>query len=96
MKDERAPCGPFLAGRWTIKGGSHSPLCFLLADTFTNDLLDFRIHDLVVAGWLHSLRRWKYKQNAQSEDTEPMTNIERKTKSVWVFLCLDFFFGLFP
>ena len=54
---------------WTldIDGDSHSPLLFLLADTFPNNLLDFRIHDLVVAGWLHSLRKRKHKQNA--EDT---------------------------
>lgn len=38
-------------------GDSHSPLLFLLADTLPNNLLDFRIHDLVVAGWLHSLRK---------------------------------------
>lgn len=43
----------------------HSPLLFLLADTLPNNLLDFRIHDLVVAGWLYSLRKRKYKQNAE-------------------------------
>lgn len=49
---------------WTPdnEGDSHSPLLFLLADTLSNDLLDFRIHDLVVAGWLYSLRKRKYKQ----------------------------------
>lgn len=42
---------------WTldIAGHSHSPFLFLLADALSNDLLDFRIHDLVVAGWLYSL-----------------------------------------
>lgn len=45
-------------------GDSHSPLLFLLADTLPNNLLDFRIHDLVVAGRLHSLRKGKYKQNS--------------------------------
>lgn len=40
-------------------GDSHSPLFFLLADTLPNNLLDFRIHDLVVAGWLYSLRKRK-------------------------------------
>lgn len=33
----------------------HSPLLFLLANTLPNNLLDFRVLDLVVAGWLHSL-----------------------------------------
>lgn len=47
-------------------GDSHSPLLFLLADTLPNNLLDFRIHDLVVAGRLHSLRKGKYKQNADN------------------------------
>lgn len=54
---------------WTLDndGHAHSPLLFLLADTLPNNLLDFRIHDLVVAGWLHSLRKRKFKQN--TEDT---------------------------
>ena len=43
-------------------GAIHSPLLFLLANTLPNNLLDFRIHDLVVAGWLHSLGKAKYKQ----------------------------------
>lgn len=40
---------------------SHSPLLFLLTDALPDYLLDFRIHDLVVAGRLHSLRKGKYK-----------------------------------
>lgn len=54
---------------WTLDndGDSHSPLLFLLADTLPNNLLNFRIHDLVVAGRLHPLRKGKNKQNA--EDT---------------------------
>lgn len=76
---------------WTLdnNGHSHSPLLFLLADTLPNNLLDFRIHDLVVAGWLHSLRKWKYKQNAEDKpwkDTVLMKNNEGKTKErVWGF-----------
>ena len=46
-------------------GDRHSPLLFLLADTLPNNLLDFRIHDLVVAGWLHSLRNEEYKQSTE-------------------------------
>lgn len=44
---------------------SHSPLLFLLADALPDYLLDFRIHDLVVAGRLHSLRKGKYKLNTE-------------------------------
>lgn len=42
---------------------SHSPALFLLAYALANYLLDFRIHDFVVAGWLHPLRGAGYKQN---------------------------------
>lgn len=38
-------------------GSIHSPLLFLLANTLPNNLLNFRILDLVVAGWLHSLEK---------------------------------------
>lgn len=38
---------------------SHSPLLFLLADALANNLFDFRIPDLVVAGRLHPLSEQK-------------------------------------
>lgn len=60
MKDKRAPCGPLWLGSDNDED-SHSPLLFLLADALPDYLLDFWIHDLVVAGRLHSLRRGKYK-----------------------------------
>lgn len=64
---------------WTMDsdGDIHSPLLFLLADTFSNNLLDFRIHDLVVTGWFHSLRKRKCKQSAKDmpqKDTVLMRN----------------------
>lgn len=60
---------------WTLDNNVdiHSPLLFLLADTLSYYLLDFRIHDLVVAAWLHSLRKRKRKQNTEDiprQDTE--------------------------
>lgn len=68
MKDEKALCG-------------HSPFFFLLADTLPNNLLDFRIHDFVVASWLHALRKGKYKQKAdrvQLRDTMLMNVTKEK------------------
>lgn len=52
---------------WTLDNNVdvYSPLLFLLADTLPNNLLNFRIHDFVVTGWLHSLRKMKYKQNTE-------------------------------
>lgn len=67
-------------------GDRHSPLLFLLADTLPNNLLDFRIHDLVVAGWLHSLRNGKYKQSTEGtpwRDTVLKKNNHKgKTKEI--------------
>lgn len=44
----------------------HSPLLFLLANTLPNNLLDFRILDLVVAGWLHSLEKVRNKNRTKA------------------------------
>lgn len=49
---------------------SHSPLLFLLADALANNLLDFRIHDLVVAGRLHPLRERKRPQNSEDRQRQ--------------------------
>lgn len=70
---------------WTLDsdGDIHSPLLFLLADTFPNNLLDFRIHDLVVTGWLHSLRKRKCKQSAK--DTVLMRNNDEGTTEERVY-----------
>lgn len=56
-----------LGALWQRGGYSHSPLLFLLADALANNLLDFRIHNLVKAGRLHSLRTEKRKQIIQRE-----------------------------
>lgn len=62
MTDEGAPCGS--EGFTLDKDRSvHSPLLFLLANTLPNNLFDFRILDLVVAGWLHSLDKVRKKQD---------------------------------
>lgn len=53
-----------LVGR-TLDNNGDLPLLFLLADTLPNNLLNFRIHDFVVTGWLHSLRKMEYKQNTE-------------------------------
>lgn len=54
-------------------GTTHSPLLFLLANTLPNNLLDFRIHDLVVAGWLHSLEKVKYKEKYRKTSKQVLT-----------------------
>lgn len=56
---------------------SHSPLLFLLADALANNLLDFRIHDLVVAGRLHPLRERKHQQNSE-DGQQQKTQIRQK------------------
>lgn len=51
---------------------SHSPLLFLLADALANNLLDFRIHNLVVAGRLHPLITEKeVKKTVQRDGRKP-------------------------
>lgn len=82
---------------WTldIAGHSHSPFLFLLADALSNDLLDFRIHDLVVAGWLYSLSKGKYKQNIVDmswKDVMLMTKHNKREKKwthEWKFIFCD-------
>lgn len=59
MKDERAPCQSF-GLILDNDENRHSPLLFLLADTLSNNFLDFRIHDLIVAGRLHSLKKGEH------------------------------------
>lgn len=56
-------------------GTIHSPLLFLLANTLPNNLLDFRIHDLVVAGWLHSLEKVKYKQKYTTKTSKQVLTL---------------------
>lgn len=56
-------------------GTIHSPLLFLLANTLPNNLLDFRIHDLVVAGWLHSLEKVKYKQKHRTKTSKQVLTV---------------------
>lgn len=51
----------------------HSPLLFLLANTLPNNLLDFRILDLVVASWLHSLEKVKKNQDKSIQVSSHVT-----------------------